>query len=341
MGLIRVLLLADSHLGFDLPFKPRVQRRRRGHDFFNNFNQALEPARAGEVDCVVHGGDLLYRSKVPPELVAMAFAPLHEIAANGVPVYLVPGNHERSKIPFSLLARAPEVYIFDRPRTFLLEKPGFSLALSGFPYVRDDIRGHFLETLSQTKWEEQGADCHILCIHQCVEGASVGPSDYTFRCGPGVIKTADIPTRFSAVLSGHIHRAQALTRDLKGVRLRVPVIYPGSIERTSFAEKDESKGFFIIEIDTADVTQPRWKFRDLYARPMIEMKICPAVIATRDLVSHIRTSLLSLPEDSIVKLSFMGDIPTRPLQDLSAVSLRSLAPPSMNLSVRFLASSGR
>ncbi len=27
---VRILLLADTHLGFDLPFKPRVQRRRRG-----------------------------------------------------------------------------------------------------------------------------------------------------------------------------------------------------------------------------------------------------------------------------------------------------------------------
>lgn len=335
MGLIRVLLLADSHLGFDLPFKPRVQRRRRGHDFFNNFSQALEPARAGEVDCVVHGGDLLYRSKVPPELVAMAFAPLHEVAANGVPVYLVPGNHERSKIPYSLLARAPGVFIFDRPRTFLLEKPGFSLALSGFPYVRDDIRQHFLETLRQTNWEEPGADCHLLCIHQCVEGARVGPSDYTFRWGPGVIKTADIPPRFSAVLSGHIHRAQALTRDLKGSRLPAPVIYPGSIERTSFAEKNESKGFFIVEIDTADVSQPRWEFRDLYARPMIELKIGPADLVDSDLISHLRSSLLSLPDDSIVKLSFRGEFPTGSLQDLSAASLRSLAPASMNLSVRF------
>ena len=32
--MIRVLLLADTHLGFDLPSKPRVERRRRGPDFF-------------------------------------------------------------------------------------------------------------------------------------------------------------------------------------------------------------------------------------------------------------------------------------------------------------------
>ena len=79
MGVTRILFLADTHLGFDLPFRPRIQRRRRGHDFFNNFRKALEPAKSGQIHCVIHGGALLYRSKVPPELVSMAFEALHEV----------------------------------------------------------------------------------------------------------------------------------------------------------------------------------------------------------------------------------------------------------------------
>jgi 3',5'-cyclic AMP phosphodiesterase CpdA len=61
----RILLIADTHLGIDLPLRPRVQRRRRGHDFFANLDRALQPALDGEVDAVVHGGDLYYRSRVP------------------------------------------------------------------------------------------------------------------------------------------------------------------------------------------------------------------------------------------------------------------------------------
>ena len=45
MGIIRILLVADSHLGFDLPFRPRIKRRRRGPDFFVNFEWALVPTR--------------------------------------------------------------------------------------------------------------------------------------------------------------------------------------------------------------------------------------------------------------------------------------------------------
>jgi len=60
-ALMRVLFVADTHLGFDLPARPRVDRRRRGPDFFACFVRALEPALRGEADVVVHGGDLLYR----------------------------------------------------------------------------------------------------------------------------------------------------------------------------------------------------------------------------------------------------------------------------------------
>ena len=53
----RILLLADTHLGFDAPLRPRVERRRRGDDFFRNTRLALEPALRGEVDLVLTGAD--------------------------------------------------------------------------------------------------------------------------------------------------------------------------------------------------------------------------------------------------------------------------------------------
>jgi exonuclease SbcD len=97
---VRVLFVSNTHIGFDLPDRPRVVRRRRGDDFVQNFDRALAPARMGVVDVVVLGGDLLYRSRVPAWLAETALAPLKRLAESGVPVLLVPGNHERSRMPF-------------------------------------------------------------------------------------------------------------------------------------------------------------------------------------------------------------------------------------------------
>jgi len=213
---IRALLFGDSHLGFDLPFRPRITRRRRGPDFSLNFNRALQEAVDSDVDCIIHTGDLLYRSKVPAQLVEMAFEPILEIADRGIPVYIVPGNHERSAIPHSELSVHPRVYVFNRPRTFILEANGLSLALSGFPYQRTGIRDSFRRLLEATGRERASTDGHVLCLHHCFEGARVGSHNYTFRDGPDVIRTKDIPGNCSAVFSGHIHRFQVISRDLKG-----------------------------------------------------------------------------------------------------------------------------
>src|SRR5215212_2107673 len=149
---IRILFLADSHLGFDLPIQPRVKRRRRGHDFLANYAVALAPALAGEVDIVVHGGDVFDRASVPASLAYQAFEPLRRIAERGVPVFIVPGNHERSRLPHRHLALHQHVHVFDRPRTFVVDVRQTRIALTGFPYERHNVRTRLPELLEHTDW---------------------------------------------------------------------------------------------------------------------------------------------------------------------------------------------
>jgi DNA repair exonuclease SbcCD nuclease subunit len=335
MSGIKILFLSDTHLGFDLPFRPRIERRRRGDDFFANFERALEPARQGKVDCVVHGGDILYRSKVPAELVAMAFQPLKQLADQGMPVYVVPGNHERSGIPYGLLAHHPKIHLFDRPKTFGLDVNGFRLGLAGFPCVRNGIRRSFRKELEKTGWQNESADGYILCMHQSVEGAVVGPVDYVFRNHQDVISASDIPSGFAAILSGHIHRFQVLTRDLRGKLMSAPVFYPGSIERTSFAEKDEKKGYLFLEVGPGGKLT-RWRFCELPARPMLQVELDAHRMKRTELKRSLESLLTKLPSDGVVRVRISGQVQKEALPVLIAASLRALAPPTMNLSVKLV-----
>ena len=333
---LRVLLLADTHLGFDLPLRPRVERRRRGPDFFANFERALEPARRGAVDLVVHGGDLLFRSKVRRELVYRAFEPLVEVAAARVPVVLVPGNHERSAIPYPLLASHPGVHILDRPRTVVLAANGREVAVAGFPFQRQDVRGRFGRLLDETGWHDRPAEVRLLCLHQTVEGARVGPSGYTFRGGADVIRGADIPTGFAAVLAGHIHRRQILTADLSGRPLAAPVLYPGSIERTSFAERHEPKGCMRLELrpGAEGGRLESWTFHELPARPMVDLEVAVEGLNRERLAERLRRSLAGVDPDGVVRLTPLGRPGPGAADLLGAASLRALAPATMTVTLR-------
>jgi len=334
--MIKILFLTDTHLGFDYTFRPRVMRRRRGLDFFRNYERALEPAYQGEVDLVCHGGDIFYRSKVSARLVDMAFEPLRRVADRGVPVYIVPGNHERSMIPFRILAAHSNIFIFERPMCFCVEIRGHRCVLAGFPFIRDGIREKFKRILHKTGWRDMRAETYILCIHQSVDGCTMGPRNYTFRGGADVVDIHDIPPEFCCVLSGHMHRWQIIDRDLTGMPCATPVLYPGSIERTSFAEKDEKKGYLTLHIDAGDDNEDclfRWKFHELPARPMVQLEFDAYTTGNMRFETWLREKIRSIPEDSIVKLRILGEPSPEVLTVIRAGSIRSIAPQTMNVSV--------
>ena len=339
--MIRLLLLADTHLGFDLPARPRVEKRRRGPDFFANTRLALEPAIRGEVDLVVHGGDLLYRSNVPAGLVGLALEPLLEVADAGVPVVLVPGNHERSVLPYPLFAAHEMLHVLDHPQTVELIVNGTKVALGGFPCVRDGIRDVFAGRLRATNVLGVDADLRLLCIHQTVEGARV--KGYTFLNGADVIPGSAVPDGLAAVLSGHIHRAQVLDRDLGGRALAAPVYYPGSVERTSLAERDEAKGFMILEFE-ADARRGgrlvKNTFHELPARPLFAVAIDASGLGAATLSETIQRELEALPGDAVVQLRVGGELVPEAAEMIRAARLRAMHPPTMTVDLRYRRAGG-
>jgi exonuclease SbcD len=322
--MLRILVVSDTHVGFDLPARVRTGRRVRGHDFVAGLRRALQPAIAGEVDLVVHAGDV-FDAPDPPAPVAESAYGLLRDTADVVPVFVVPGNHERSRLPCPLLTMHPQLRVFDRPRSFTLDVRGTTLALGGFPYARE-VRRAFAGLVGDTQIVHTRADARLLIVHHCIEGAVVSLPDggtYRFSTAADVIAARDIPSGVAAVLSGHIHRHQVL-RDLAA-----PVVYGGSVERTAFAEAGETKGFYILTVEpspqggrVADLD-----FRPLPTRPMIRASIDPL----GDVRQQAKRVLSAADPDAIVRLELPG--PPQSIPALAAATLRALAPPTMNVHV--------
>lgn len=264
----------------------------------------------------------------------MALEPLLEVADRGAPVVLVPGNHERSAIPYPLLAAHSHLFVFDRPRVIEIDVSGTRVGLAGFPCERNGIRHRFGSLLTETDWRPGNHDLSLLCLHQTVEGATVGPADFTFRSGADIIPGHRIPEGFAAVLSGHIHRHQVLTRDLGGEPLAAPVFYPGSVERTSAAERDETKGYLIVEFEPDRQTGGRvvdWEFHALPARPMVDLEIVEA--DPSDPMGWLRSRFQVLDPDAVVRVR-VTTMPGEAMREaLRAGSLRDLALPTQTVEV--------
>jgi len=260
----RFLHLADTHLG------ARHPDRGPGDPYVEAFRAALAPALAGEIDIVIHSGDLYNRSRPPTRVVADACGGLADAAEAGAHVLLVPGNHERSVIPGRLLLGHPRIHVLDAPGRIDLTLDGLEIAFFGFPFVRHDVRGRFEDLLAATGWPHGRADVNILLAHQTFDSASVGPIDYTFRGGPDVIPRAWVPIDFDHVALGHIHRRQDLPHP---ERPELLFSYPGATERTSRAERREVKGYLTGRLapggptETAFVPLPSRPISDPEPRP--------------------------------------------------------------------------
>jgi DNA repair exonuclease SbcCD nuclease subunit len=261
-----------------------------------------------------------------------------DVAEAGIPVVVVPGNHERSRIPHDRFSTHPNIHLFREPSTVGLSLKNARVALSGFPYHRKGIRESFPALLEKTDWRSARTDLRLLCIHHCVEGATVGPSDYTFRSNPDVIRCSDLPGDFAAVLSGHIHRHQLLRKDLRGNPLETPVFYPGSVERTAFAEVGEEKGFLIMDLDRDDeggrVLES--EFVKLPARPMVVLQLQPtrgedSAWSPEELVAQLSEALSAVPSDAVLQLRVHGRVPPTVSPHLSAARLREKCPDEMNV----------
>jgi DNA repair exonuclease SbcCD nuclease subunit len=332
MAEVRIVFFADTHLGFDFPVKPRVERRRRGPDFFDNFYRVLDYARQTRPDFLLHGGDVFFRARVPQRVVDKVYSALFDFAGEGIPILIVPGNHERSILPASLFLGHPNIHIFDHPKTFTFDVNESRLAFSGFPCRCKDVRAQFATLLQDSGWSQFDSACQLLCLHQTVEGAKVGPSGYTFRRGEDVIPRADLPAEAVAVLSGHIHREQVLASRTINANFSPPVIYPGSIERTSFAERDERKGFYDIKL--AQQANGKWgieelDFQRLPARPMVDLTL-EKCLAPSGVPDFIRAESQKLDPDSIVRLRCERGIDPAVKRVVTSRLLRDLLPETMN-----------
>lgn len=157
-----------------------------------------------------------------------------------------------------------------------------------------------------------------------------------FRYASNVVNVHEVPTGITAVLTGHIHRFQVLQKDLSGNPLSVSVLYPGSTERTSFAERDEAKGYLIVEIDTDSLPEQalnKWTFYRLPTRPMIQRDITVDNITIDSLRDLLLREFMSLPKDSVVKIKLFGEINRKALPLLTASSIRKIAPETMNVEI--------
>lgn len=219
---------------------------------FDVYQEVMKQAKSERVDLVLHGGDMFNRSQPKEKIISEAYNIIRNLAEDGIPFIGIPGNHDRSKLPESLLNFiSKDIYLLSKFSAIEIE----DLVILGFPFIGKDPRVILSKTYNLAKSSPQKSFL-ILC-HQLFDGAMFGPHQHVFKNKSDTLVTTDLPENVRLILSGHIHRAQSLQNRR--------VFYTGSLERTSFMEIVEPKGYLLINLedDYLDV-----KFQKIETSPM-------------------------------------------------------------------------
>lgn len=293
---IAALHFADVHFGVETygRYDPATGLSTRLLDFRAALMGGIEEALRRNVEVALFTGDA-YKARDPSQTHQRAFADcLKVLTAAGVPVVLLTGNHD---IPNTKgKANAIEIYdalgsdllhVLDRRTVKIITtKRGRPLRIAAIPYLtksallaRDEQASLGVQETTEaveTKYEEaiiEAADeCRkppeiptVFMGHFTVSTAEVGVTQAGYLLNePKVSKEAlNQPDAFDYVALGHIHKYQDLNRGEQP-----PMVYPGSIERIDFGERNEAKGVVFANIARG---RAEFEFYSVPTRPFLEI----------------------------------------------------------------------
>jgi exonuclease SbcD len=255
---------------------------------------------------VLIAGDI-YKNRSPNPTHQREFAQrINQLCAAGIPVFILTGNHDISpslgrahSVEIFDILHVPGVTIADRAALHRIETAAGPLQIIALPWItrhglltREELHmasfseieamlRRRIDAFLEHKVEELEPDIPaVLTIHGTIDGASYGV-ERSITLGQDLVLPRSVIaySQIDYVAMGHIHRHQKLGE-------HPPIVYPGSIERIDFGERDEEKGCVLVELDRGAT---RWHFHKLAARPFISIEV--DVRASSDPEARIATAI--------------------------------------------------
>lgn len=237
--MIRLLHLADVHLGATYGSFGRLAEARR-EEVRAAIRRLPTVAEERDVHGVLVAGDLFDRPRPAEADVAAVREVGRRLAAAGIPVFAVPGNHDALRLDPALWEEAlPEAKVFrgaafGRPQT--IDIPGGPLHVYGFAYDPAEEPDP-LRTFRHS--EEPGL--HVLLVHGSVPDAPHWEGGRALRLPVEALSAFDVD--YLALGDYHAFRAPGAFSDPA-----LPACYPGSFAAVDLTE-DGERGAVLVELE--------------------------------------------------------------------------------------------
>ncbi len=250
---MKIFHFSDTHLWL------WIENTKREEDFYENYHRIFEEIKHHQPDIIIHTGDLFHTSKPSNKAISVVIDHFIDLQASGIPFIILAGNHDTPRLattthPFEIFESFENVESFYLPKIQTLEIKWVHFII--LPHIHDE--NIFKEELQKTSSLLNLNKKNIFLSHFWLSWKEY--EEYTDEISGINITIEDIKNlkKCDYVWLWHYHKNFCIGN----------ICYSGSIEHTSFNQKNYKNGYNIIDIswEKAQIT-PHF----LPTRPMVDL----------------------------------------------------------------------
>lgn len=306
---MRIAHIADTHVGFSAYRRsdPQTGMNQREVDIYQAFERLVDSLISKRPDAVLHSGDLFDSVRPSNRALSVVLEQLLRLSEADIPVVLIAGNHSTPRLKetgsvFRLFEHIKGVSAFYTPGMHRLEIG--DLTVTAFPHQEKES---MIEALKG--WKRGRGRYEVGMLHAGIQGLS--------KYSLGEANELNLPSSLlnleaDYIALGHFHDHEQITEN---------AWYSGSLERLSFAEAAQEKGYMLVDLERDRKEFVRLPTRPMYSLGPFKARGKEAAVLQNELA----TALASVPlEGSIVRLK-VDDVPAALYRSLDLNTLRAMA----------------
>ena len=257
---MNILHVSDTHLGYAAYRKANKEGiNQRELDVYDSFKKFVDYAIKDQPDLIIHAGDLFDSVRPNNRAITFTLKQFVKLSENNIPVIIISGNHEHPKLKetghiFSIFDHIKNIYPVYKEKYEKIDLAinGKEISIHAIP--QNNSKKDFEKELKKLK-PNKNSDFNIFISH----GSVTGVQEFTMNEFNELIIPARVLSRdFDYIALGHFHKYSKLAEN---------AFYSGSIERLTFTEANEKKGFIRIDLSKNNL---KTEFVEIETREMID-----------------------------------------------------------------------
>lgn len=247
---VQILHCSDVHLDRNFNISNLTRAVERKQDIEKNFTTAVDYALENKPDIFLITGDLFDRHSPSNSARVFASEKVKQLKDADIRVFIIGGNHDKKfglqPLAIDVLGSAGIASVFSRSDIIqkqTLEVDGKRVCIAGKSYFsqfesENPLRGAKIPL---------DGDYNILMIHGSLQGLNV-VSTIPEMAFQNPFRPSDLTPGLNYLALGHFHNH--FEREHNGCR----IVNAGSVERLSWGELNDEKGFVWAELNGSDVS---------------------------------------------------------------------------------------